>query len=70
MGKIPINIDYDQIDDEYGGTEPIKKSKNDGGVYKEDPYDQNFHESQRESTRGRKGDTHIGIEKKRRNWNG
>jgi hypothetical protein len=67
MGKIPTNINFEDLDDLYGGMEPIKKTQNTNGVYKKDPNDQNVYESQRESTRGRKGDTYIGRRKKARN---
>lgn len=66
MARININADFDEIEDIYGGIEPIIKTKNTDGIYKKDPYDENVYESQREHTKGRKSNTYIGTAKKER----
>jgi hypothetical protein len=65
MGKIRItNIDLlDEYDDLYGGKEKIKKNDKNKNNYEE-----NLQQSQRMPAGWREGDSHIGKQKKARNY--
>lgn len=59
------NIDLDELDELYGGTEKIKRN----GKKNKSENGKNMEQSQSLPTGWRKGDTHIGRQKKRRNRN-
>tara|TARA_B100001057_G_scaffold393361_1_gene402244 strand:- start:1268 stop:1471 length:204 start_codon:yes stop_codon:yes gene_type:complete len=66
MGKIRItNIDLlDEYDEMYGGKQKIKKNDK-----KKNNYEENLQQSQGMPAGWREGDSHIGKQKKARNYN-
>ena len=59
------NIDLDELDELYGGTEKIKKN----GKRNKNRNGKNMEQSQSLPAGWREGDTHIGRQKKWRNRN-
>ena len=68
MGKIRLSDfvdDYDEYDELYGGKQKITK-KNDKN---KNNYEENLQQSQGMPAGWREGDSHIGKQKKARNYN-
>ena len=67
MGKIRLCDfvdDYDDYDELHGGKQKIKKNEKNKNNYEE-----NLQQSQRLPAGWREGDSHIGKQKKARNYN-